>query len=213
MVVFSLRELTRMHCVQLALWTRKVLCGRVFMRYTYIFIHSWLDSAPRGCCHWEYSTASSHQHFCVKQILILTLRHKPTNPTRMVPLKIQHGELSSAFLCQTNSGPDPSPWTDKPHWDGATENTARRSVISICCETYRQHSTEMLSFKIQRGKYSFVSSHHHCLTTNNDTDPSPWKHIAPLECCRWRYVQHCKQSSAFLSDKQRSRQTDEQVGG
>ena len=37
---FSLRELTCMHCVYLALWTRKVLCGSFFTHYMYIFIHS-----------------------------------------------------------------------------------------------------------------------------------------------------------------------------
>ena len=37
---FSLRELTCMHCVYLALWTCKVLCGSFFMRYIKNFIHS-----------------------------------------------------------------------------------------------------------------------------------------------------------------------------
>ena len=39
---FSLRELTCMRCVYLALWTRKVLCGSFFMRYIKIFIHSFI---------------------------------------------------------------------------------------------------------------------------------------------------------------------------
>ena len=40
---FSLRELTCMHCVYLALWTRKVLCGR-FLCAIYINFHSFIHS-------------------------------------------------------------------------------------------------------------------------------------------------------------------------
>ena len=39
---FSLRELTCMHCVYLALWTRKVLCGSFLCAiYKFSFIHSY----------------------------------------------------------------------------------------------------------------------------------------------------------------------------
>ena len=97
------------------------------MQLSYIFIHSWSDSAPRGCCHWEYSTASSHQHFCVKQIVVLTLRHEPTNPTGMVPLKIQHGELSLAFAVRpTDSTP-----LRCCHLKYSAEYTALWAVITI----------------------------------------------------------------------------------
>ena len=40
---FSLRELTCMHCVYLALWTRKVLCGSFFYAL-YINFHSFIHS-------------------------------------------------------------------------------------------------------------------------------------------------------------------------
>ena len=44
---FSLRELTCMHCVYLALWTRKVLCGSFLCAiYKFSFIHSFISSSP-----------------------------------------------------------------------------------------------------------------------------------------------------------------------
>ena len=53
---FSLREFTCMHCVYLALWTRKVLCGSFLCAiYKFSFIHSFIHY----CYHSFYLHASS----------------------------------------------------------------------------------------------------------------------------------------------------------
>ena len=47
---FSLRELTCMHCVYLALWTRKVLCGSFLCAiYKFSFIHSSIIAVQKVC--------------------------------------------------------------------------------------------------------------------------------------------------------------------
>ena len=46
---FSLRELTCMHCVSLALWTHKVLCGSLLCAlYKFSFIQGLLGTGRRG---------------------------------------------------------------------------------------------------------------------------------------------------------------------
>ena len=70
---FSLWELTCMHCVYLALWTRKVLCGSFLCAiYKFSFIHSFIQSHP---CRQFWCLAPSWLWCLAPALSVVTLDH------------------------------------------------------------------------------------------------------------------------------------------
>ena len=95
---FSLRELAYMHCVYLALWTRKVLCGRFLCAiYKFSFIHSFIHP-PFGVCQgripWSMLT------HLIQSYRILTWKADNGVAQNQRPLKSLSKQHPLVYACQ-----------------------------------------------------------------------------------------------------------------
>ena len=97
MVIFSLRELTCMHCVYLALWTRKILCGSFLCAIKFIQLN------------YEYVCQSEHTCKWPARARTLTYRHTYARAYAHTETHMHGARVHTPYLRSPHSSPSIHP--------------------------------------------------------------------------------------------------------